>query len=56
MSNSFRPPRRSWPYAVTAVLVLTVQEGWAAEDVRRLAATLLVLIALICVIGEGGEQ
>ncbi|MEU9415781.1 hypothetical protein [Streptomyces sp. NPDC051000] len=56
MSNLARPPRRSWPYVVITVLVLALNEGWAAEDVRRLAATLLVLVALILVIGEGGEQ
>ncbi|MCY0917448.1 hypothetical protein ACFWHQ_40115 [Streptomyces sp. NPDC060334] len=56
MSNFARPPRRSWPYAVTAVLVLALNEGWAARDVQRLATILLVLVALICVLGEGGDQ
>ncbi|KOU58180.1 hypothetical protein ADK55_12175 [Streptomyces sp. WM4235] len=42
--------------AGTAVLVLALNEGWAARDVQRLATILLVLVALICVLGEGGDQ
>ncbi|MFB7056303.1 hypothetical protein [Streptomyces vinaceus] len=53
MSNFTRPPRRSWPYAFTAVVVVAVQQGWAGAEVVRLAAIVLVLIAVICSVGEG---
>ncbi|WP_326613734.1 hypothetical protein OHA57_00050 [Streptomyces anulatus] len=45
--NSPRAPRRSWPYAITAILVLALQEGWDEASVIKLAAVLLVLLALI---------
>ncbi|MGW6705791.1 hypothetical protein ACWGDE_13000 [Streptomyces sp. NPDC054956] len=47
--------RRSWPYAVTAILVLALQQGWEPRDVVALAAVLLVLIALVQATGSGGE-
>ncbi|MFD7079331.1 hypothetical protein ACFYXV_31040 [Streptomyces sp. NPDC002181] len=56
MSNFTRPPRRSWPYAFTAVLVVAVQQGWAAPEIVRLAATVLVFIAVIYSVGEGGDH
>ncbi|MFF2188144.1 hypothetical protein [Streptomyces sp. NPDC058155] len=40
-------PRRSWPYAIAAILILAVQEGWDAAAVTKLAVVLLVLLALI---------
>lgn len=45
--------RRSWPYAVTAILVLALQQGWQPRDVAMLAAVLLVLIALVGSAGNG---
>ncbi|MGC5530383.1 hypothetical protein [Streptomyces sp. SR-10] len=45
--NSPHAPRRSWPYAITAILVLALQEGWDEASVIKLAAVLLVLLALI---------
>lgn len=45
-------PRRSWPYAITAVLIVALQEGWRPGDVRALAATLLVLVAMIYASGN----
>ncbi|MEU1495733.1 hypothetical protein ABZ456_36505 [Streptomyces sp. NPDC005776] len=53
--NSPQSHRRSWAYAVTAIIVLTVQQGWPAERVTVLAVSLLVLIALITSAGQGGE-
>ncbi|WP_158711281.1 hypothetical protein [Streptomyces sp. NRRL S-1824] len=53
--NSPQPRRRSWPYAVTAIVVLAVQQGWHAQQVTTLAVSLLVLIALIASAGHGGE-
>ncbi|MFD5891277.1 hypothetical protein ACFWHQ_35665 [Streptomyces sp. NPDC060334] len=46
-TNSPNPRRRSWPYAVTAIVALAVQQGWDAQQVISLAVSLLVLIALI---------
>ncbi|MBT2446961.1 hypothetical protein J7F03_07720 [Streptomyces sp. ISL-43] len=46
---------RSWPYAITAILVLALQQGWAPRDVATLASVLLVLIALVRSAGNGGE-
>ncbi|MFI8301786.1 hypothetical protein ACIGCZ_38515 [Streptomyces nigra] len=54
-TNSPHPPRRSWPYAVTAVIALTIQQGWHADQVITLATCLLVLIALITSAGRHGE-
>lgn len=51
-SNSPQPQRRTWPYAVTAVTVLAIQQGWAAQQVITLAVSLLVLIALITSVGR----
>lgn len=48
--------RKTWPYAVTAVLVYALNEGWSAADVIKLAAVLLVLVALVVQAGSGGEQ
>ncbi|MFJ7267709.1 hypothetical protein ACIQV3_13825 [Streptomyces sp. NPDC099050] len=45
---------RSWPYAVTAILVLALQQGWAPRDVATLAAVLMGLIALVRTAGDGG--
>ncbi|MFB7031320.1 MULTISPECIES: hypothetical protein [unclassified Streptomyces] len=42
-----KPTRKTWPYAVVAVLVLAVNAGWPAADVIKLATVLLVLIALV---------
>ncbi|MFI7368240.1 hypothetical protein ACIBO4_39475 [Streptomyces sp. NPDC050149] len=53
--NPPRSHRRSWAYAVTAIIVLAVQQGWPAEQVTALAVSLLVLIALITSAGRGGE-
>jgi hypothetical protein len=50
-----RQPRRSWPYVVAAVLVLAVQQGWDAAAVTKLAAVLLVLVALIHAAGPGNQ-
>ncbi|MFF8513383.1 hypothetical protein ACF064_35585 [Streptomyces sp. NPDC015492] len=50
------PRRKTWPYAVTAVLVYALNEGWSAADVIKLAAVLLVLVALVVQAGSGGEQ
>jgi hypothetical protein len=47
-------PRRSWPYIVSAVLVLALQQGWNPEHVISLAAVLLVLIALVT--SSGGSD
>lgn len=46
---------RSWPYAVTAVLVLALQQGWEPRDVAALGAVVLVLIALVQSAGSRGE-
>ncbi|MEU5289398.1 hypothetical protein ACIOHB_35480 [Streptomyces microflavus] len=51
-SNSPQPQRRTWPYAVTAVTVLAIQQGWDAQQVITLAVSLLVLIALITSAGQ----
>lgn len=53
--NSPQPRKRSWPYAVTAVTVLAIQQGWHAEQVTTLIVSLLVLVALITSAGQGGE-
>ncbi|MCF3179709.1 hypothetical protein IPZ70_07100 [Streptomyces polychromogenes] len=55
MPQPARPPRRSWPYAFTAVVVAALHQGWTGAEVVRLAATVLVLIAVICSVGEGGD-
>ncbi|MFF8513381.1 hypothetical protein ACF064_35575 [Streptomyces sp. NPDC015492] len=49
------PSRRTWAAAFTAVLVLALNQGWAAADVIRLAAAVLVLIALIAGAGPNSE-
>ncbi|MCX5122167.1 hypothetical protein [Streptomyces sp. NBC_00347] len=46
---------RSWPYSVTAVLVLALQQDWEPRDVAALGAVLLVLIALVQSAGSRGE-
>ncbi|MGW0080008.1 hypothetical protein [Streptomyces sp. P9-2] len=46
-SNTTPPRRRSWPYVVVAAIMLTLQQGWEAEQVIALVTCLLVLIALI---------
>ncbi|MFE5966205.1 hypothetical protein [Streptomyces sp. NPDC056463] len=53
--NSSHGPRRSWPYAVTAIIVLALQQGWSAADITKLAVVLLVLIALVTRAGRGDE-
>ncbi|MET7534110.1 hypothetical protein ACFWB1_27135 [Streptomyces goshikiensis] len=53
--NIPQPPRRSWPYAVVAITVLAIQQGWAAQQVTTLAVSLLVLVALITSAGRGNE-
>ncbi|MFE4695433.1 hypothetical protein ACFRH6_35950 [Streptomyces sp. NPDC056749] len=53
--NSPKPQRRTWPYAVTAVTVLAIQQGWDAQQVITLAVSLLVLIALITSTGRDSE-
>lgn len=53
--NSRQPQRRTWAYAVTAVTVLAIQQGWAAQQVITLAVSLLVLIALITSAGQGSD-
>ncbi|MCB8908434.1 MULTISPECIES: hypothetical protein [unclassified Streptomyces] len=50
------PRRKTWPYAVTAVLVYALNEGWSAADVIKLAAVLLVLVALVIQAGPGDEE
>lgn len=45
----------SWPYAITAILVLALQQGWEPRDIATLAAVLLVLIALVRSAGNRGE-
>lgn len=40
--------RNSWAYAVTAVMIVALQTGWAPADVTGLAVVMLVLIAFIC--------
>lgn len=46
-ANSPSPNRRSWPYAVTAIVALAVQQGWDVQQVISLSVILLVFIALI---------
>ncbi|MBT2529746.1 hypothetical protein J7E91_31265 [Streptomyces sp. ISL-99] len=41
----------SWPYAVTAIVVLAIQTDWGPKDVLPLAGTLLVLVGLILTVG-----
>nr|WTA00815.1 hypothetical protein OH820_35290 [Streptomyces sp. NBC_00857] len=53
--NAPQPHRRSWPYAITAIVVLAIQQGWDAQQVTALAVSLLVLIALLTSAGRGGE-
>jgi hypothetical protein len=53
--NSPQPQRRSWPYAITATIALTLQQGWTPEQVITLTTCLLVLIALITSTGHNGE-
>ncbi|MFD3757971.1 hypothetical protein [Streptomyces sp. NPDC058622] len=53
--NAPQPTRRSWPYAVVAITVLAVRQGWDAEQVTTLAVSLLVLVALITSAGRGNE-
>lgn len=53
--NTPQPQRRTWPYAVTAVTVLAIQQGWDAQQVITLAVSLLVLIALITSAGRDNE-
>ncbi len=51
-ANSPQPRHRSWPYAITAVIVLAIQQGWDARQVVTLTVSLLVLIALITSAGR----
>lgn len=53
--NAPQPPRRSWPYAVVAITVLAIQQGWDAQQVTTLAVSLLVLVALIASAGRGND-
>ncbi|MFF3216120.1 hypothetical protein ACFYYB_36590 [Streptomyces sp. NPDC002886] len=53
--NTPQPPRRSWPYAVVAITVLAIQQGWDAQQVTTLAVSLLVLVAVITSAGRGNE-
>ncbi|MFB6842657.1 hypothetical protein [Streptomyces sp. NPDC056361] len=53
--NVPRPPRRTWAYAATTILVLALNQGWAATDVIKLAAVVLVLIALVVGAGQDSE-
>ncbi|MFE7586429.1 hypothetical protein ACFU5Y_33235 [Streptomyces gardneri] len=53
--NSPRPTRRTWAAGFTAVLVLAMNQGWAAEDIIKLAAVVLVLIAVVIGVGTNGE-
>ncbi|MEV6406629.1 hypothetical protein AB0M58_27445 [Streptomyces bobili] len=41
------PTRRSWPYAITAIVVLAFENGWEPAEIRSLTAVLLVLVAVI---------
>ena len=50
--NSPHPQNRSWPYAVTAAIALTLQQGWNARQVIALTACLLVLISLVTSTGH----
>ncbi|MER7466847.1 hypothetical protein [Streptomyces sp. NPDC097981] len=49
------PPRRTWPYVVSAIVVLALQQGWNAQEVTTLAVSLLVLIAVITAAGADRE-
>ncbi|MFD3329615.1 hypothetical protein [Streptomyces sp. NPDC058701] len=53
--NTTQPPRRSWPYAVVAITVLAIQQGWDAQQVTTLAVSLLVLVAVITSAGRGND-
>ncbi|MET9467296.1 hypothetical protein ABZY44_21320 [Streptomyces sp. NPDC006544] len=53
--NTTQPPRRSWPYAVVAITVLAIQQGWEAQQVTTLAVSLLVLVAVITSAGRGND-
>ncbi|MGA5171255.1 MULTISPECIES: hypothetical protein [Streptomyces] len=53
--NSQQPRHRSWPYAITAVIVLAIQQGWDAQQVVTLTVSLLVLVALITSAGRYGD-
>jgi hypothetical protein len=44
----------TWPYAVAAIIVLALQAGWQPEEIRNLAATLLVLITLLIAAHRSG--
>ncbi len=39
--------RTTWPYAVTAIIVLALQSGWGPRNVLALTAILLVLIGFV---------
>ncbi|MFE5300674.1 hypothetical protein [Streptomyces sp. NPDC056632] len=49
------PPRRTWAAAFTAVLVLALNQGWAAADIIKLATAVLILIAVVVCVSPGGE-
>ncbi len=53
--NAPQSPRRSWPYAVVAITVLAIQQGWDAQQVTTLAVSLLVLVAVIISAGRGND-
>jgi hypothetical protein len=53
--NTPQPRRRSWPYAVTAAITLTLQQGWNPQQVITLTTCLLVLIALITSTGHNDQ-
>ncbi|MFE9846220.1 hypothetical protein [Streptomyces goshikiensis] len=55
MTAPSTPPRRNWPYAVVAIVVLALQQGWDARQITTLAVSLLVLIAVITAAGDNRE-
>jgi hypothetical protein len=48
------PPPRSWPAAVTAIVVLALQYGWTPAEVLKLVALLLVMLGLLH--AAGGDR
>ncbi|GAA2671267.1 hypothetical protein [Streptomyces lunalinharesii] len=48
--------RTTWPYAVTAIVALAIQTGWAPQDVLPLVTTLLILIGLVISIDNTPPQ
>lgn len=55
MTAPSTPPRRNWPYVVTAIVVLALQQGWSAEQIITLTVSLLVLIAVITAASHNRE-